>query len=137
MRSPISLARWALAGFAVASVGLASYLQARLTMLDGCYANGDPGSTEIHLSVLLSALVAIVAAVAAKRMRGWAAALTAALLTPVAFLVVSWCLGNASFSLIRAVHCPDEPSDDEQLLQSCGICRPPRPDPEAKPEVRP
>ena len=82
-------------------------------------------------------LVGVVAGVAVKRMRGWAAALVAALLTPVAFLVVSWCLGNASFSLIRAVHCPDEPSDDEQLLQSCGVCRPPRPDPDAKPEVKP
>lgn len=139
MQSRISLGRWALAGFAVVSVGWASYLQARFTMLDACYANGDPGATEIHLSVLLSVLVGVVAGVIVKRMRGWAAALTAALLTPIAFLVVSWCLGNASFSLIRAVHCPDEQSqgDDEQLLQSCGVCRPPRPDPDAKPEVRP
>ena len=132
----ISPGRWTLAGLAAVSVGWASYLQARFTMLDGCYANGDPGSNEVHLSVVISVLVGVVAAVAVKRMRGWAAALTAALLTPVAFLVLSWCLGNASFSLIRAVHCPDEPSD-EQLLQSCGICRPPPPDPEAKPEVKP
>jgi len=128
---------WALAGFAAVSVGWASYLQARFTMLDACYANGDPGAKEIHISVLLSVLVGVVAGVGVKRMRGWAAALVAGLLTPVAFLVVSWCLGNGSFSLIRAIHCPDEPSDEEQLLQSCGICRPPRPDPEAKPEVRP
>jgi hypothetical protein len=137
MQSRISPGRWALAGFAVVSLGWASYLQARFTMLDACYANGDAGANETHLSVLLSVLVGVVAGVAAKRMRGWGAALTAALLTPVAFLVLSWCLGNASFSLIRAVHCPDEPSNEEQLLQSCGICRPPRPDPDAKPEVRP
>jgi len=126
---------WTLAGFAAVSVGWASYLEARFTMLDGCYANGDPGSSEIHLSVAIAVLVGVVAGVVAKRMRGWAAALVATLLTPVAFLVVSWCLGNASFSLIRAVHCPDEPSD-EQLL-SCGVCRPSRPDPDLKPEVKP
>ena len=137
MQSRIRLGRWALAGFAVVSLGWASYLQARFTMLDACYANGDQGANETHLSVLLSVLVGVVAGVGVKRMRGWAAALVAGLLTPVAFLVLSWCLGNASFSLIRAIHCPDEPSDEEQLLQSCGICRPPRPDPEAKPEVRP
>lgn len=136
MQSRISLGRWMLAGFAVVSLGWASYLQARFTMLDGCYANGDPGSNEVHLSVLISVLVGVVAAVVAKRMRGWAAALVAALLTPVAVLVVAWCLGNASFYLIRAVHCPDEPSDD-QLIHACGICRPSPPDPEAKPEVRP
>ena len=136
MPSRSSLGRWMLAGFAAVSVGWASYLQARFTMLDGCAANGDPGSTEIHLSVLIAVLVGIVAGVVLKRVRGWAAALAAALLTPVAVLVVSWCLGNASFSLIRAVHCPDEESDEEPL-QSCGICRPPRPDPEAKPEVKP
>jgi hypothetical protein len=129
---------WTLAGFAAASVGWASYLQARFTMLDDCYLNGDPGSSELHLSVWLSVLVGVVAGVVVKRMRGWAAALGAALLTPVAFLVVSWCLGNASFSLIRAVHCP-EPQSDDPLLQSCGICRPPRPEttgpppPEARP----
>ena len=128
---------WTLAGLAVVSVGLASYLQARFTMLDGCYTNGDPGASEVHLSVGISLLVGIVAAVAAKRIRGWAAALTAALLTPVAFLVVSWCLGNASYALIRAVHCPEQPSDD-QPLQSCGICRPSRPDTTGpSPEVRP
>ena len=49
---------WALAGFAAVSLGWASYLQARFTMLDACYANGDPGSSEIHLSVWLSVLVA-------------------------------------------------------------------------------
>ena len=128
---------WALAGVVVGLVAWTSVLQRQSAVLDGCYANGDPGAKEIHISVLLSVLVGVVAGVAAKRMRGWGAALTAALLTPVAFLVVSWCLGNGSFSLIRAIHCPDEPSDEEQLLQSCGICRPPRPDPEAKPEVRP
>ena len=68
------------------SLGWASYLQARFTMLDGCNANGDPGANEIHLSVLLSVLVGVVAGVVAKRMRGWAAALVATLLTPVAFL---------------------------------------------------
>ena len=132
---------WTLAGFAAVSVGWASYLQARFTMLDDCTTNGDPGAGELHLSVWLSVLVGVVAGVVVKRMRGWAAALTAALLTPVAFLVVSWCLGNASFSLIRAVHCPDQQSQqsEDQLLQSCGICRPPRPEstgpppPEAKP----
>jgi hypothetical protein len=128
---------WTLAVFAAVSVGWASYLQARFTMLDGCYTNGDPGSNELHLSVWMSVLVGVVAGVVVKRMRGWAVALTAALLTPVAFLVVSWCLGNASFFLIRAVHCPEQQSDD-QLLQSCDICRPSRtditgPSPEVKP----
>ena len=122
---------WILAGLTAASVGWASYLQARFTMLDGCSTNGDPGANEIHLIVVLSVLAGVVAGVAMKRMRGWGAALIAALLTPVAFLAVSWGLGNASFSLIRAVHCPDEPSQD--LLQSCGVCRPPRPDPEVRP----
>jgi hypothetical protein len=129
---------WTLAGSAAASVGWASYLQARFTMLDDCYANGDPGANELHLSVWLSVLVGVVAGVVVKRTRGWGAVLTAALLTPVAFLAVTWGLGNASFSLIRAVHCPEQPSDD-QLLQSCGICRPPRPETTGPPppEVRP
>ena len=127
---------WALAGFAAVSLGWASYLEARFTMLDGCFANGDPGSSEVHLSVAIAVLVGVVAGVVAKRMRGWAAALVATLLTPVAFLTLSWCLGNASFYLIRAVHCPDEPGDD-QPIQSCGVCRPERPDPDVKPEVKP
>ena len=118
------------------SVAWASYLQAdsRCWTLQ---ARTDPGANEVHLSVGIALLVGVVAGVVVKRMRGWAAALVAALLTPVAVLVVSWCLGNASFFLIRAVHCPDEQSDEEQLLQSCGVCRPPRPDPDLKPEVRP
>jgi hypothetical protein len=59
--------------------------------------------------------------------RGWAAAgLPVALLTMIAVMALTWCVGNVSFALIRAISCPTGETSD-LMPQACTICRPSRP----------
>jgi hypothetical protein len=122
MRMPGGIRSWTLAGLAAVVIGWTSYLQMRATVLDGCYANGDPGADEVLLAFEISVLAGIVVSGVVASTRGWAAALGRALLTPIACMVLSWCIGNAAFVLIRAVACPNPPTYDP-MTEPCGICR--------------
>ena len=95
---------WTLAGL-VGLVAWTSYLQRRMAFLDGCYANGDPGAQELYLLCAIVLLAGLVAGIVAARRREWIAALGWALLTPIALMVLSWCIGNASLALIRPAPC--------------------------------
>lgn len=95
---------WALAGV-VGLVAWMSVLQRQSAVLDGCYANGDPGAEQLFLPAVIAVGAGLVAGILRARRQKWIAALAAALLTPVALMVLSWCIGNASLALIRPAPC--------------------------------
>jgi len=96
---------WALAGGVVGLVAWTSVLQRQSAVLDACYTNGDPGTAQLFLAGVIAVGAGLVAGILRARRQQWIAALAAALLTPVALMVLSWCIGNASLALIRPAPC--------------------------------